>query len=882
MPGQFHEEEIATAGRELVKKRSGRVDRLSYGERIVRNVLLAAWSKTMRICDRSQHITINMQAFGLAVVLFLAACPGKSFAQTPVESKQTSTSPAATAIAPEEVAVRASEVTNLLTTFSEKLAFSPEIEKIKQRFPEISRQIDREAIETTASLGGQPSLVTLEMQRSLWQRRLIQVSTWLTQLTQGAGELEADLDNLSQLKAIWTQTRDIAQAEQTPRIVLQQITAVLASIDAAQLPLKTREKALLELQGDVAAKQTRCDEVLAQILEARNSAVQDIAARENLPIWNPGLWDDARSTLLHRMQVIARGFRSDIHEYVRNPSLGIPLHVVLFLVLIAATCSARRKKRQWKDSGVGVSPVVKVFDHPYSAALIIVLLVATAVKSPAPVRVKEIFAVLALVPIIRLVRPVINPRLAPAIFTAVFLYAVDVVRQTFGGTPPVEQALLIFEGLVSIVVLGWLLHAGRLQPNPEQAQEGFLLRYRPLLAKVLILILTAGCLAAALGFTRLARLITPSILSGAVFGLSLYAFVRVTGGTAVMALRSQLLQRLQMVRNHGDRILRWIHRLLVWTAIFFWVNRSLEYIGLFDPVLSIGSAILGWRLERGSISISVEDILAFGLTVLATILLSAFIRFALREEVYPRRGVPRGLSYAYSRLVHYIIVAIGFLVGLGVLGMDLTRVTVLAGAFGVGIGFGLQNVVNNFVCGLILLFERPVHVGDIVEVGSLLGEVRRIGIRSSTVRTYQGADIIVPNAQFITANVTNWTFSDKLRRIDLPVGVSYSAAPQTVIELLEKTAQAHSDVLENPPPRGLFTSYGDSSINFELRAWTNQFDNWRVVRSELATAVFDAVHAAGFSFPFPQREVRVLGDETAQKAAGPRPDDSAETTQEEK
>jgi small-conductance mechanosensitive channel len=240
--------------------------------------------------------------------------------------------------------------------------------------------------------------------------------------------------------------------------------------------------------------------------------------------------------------------------------------------------------------------------------------------------------------------------------------------------------------------------------------------------------------------------------------------------------------------------------------------------------------------------------------------------------------VARGLSYAYSRLVHYVILCIGFLVGLGVLGMDLTRVTVLAGAFGVGIGFGLQNVVNNFVCGLILLFERPVHMGDIVEVGDTLGEVRRIGIRASTVRTYQGADIIVPNAQFITANVTNWTFSDQLRRIDLPVGVNYGAAPQAMIELLEKTAQAHAAVIETPPPRALFMGYGDSSINFELRAWTAQFANWAVIRSELASAVYDAVRAAGMSFPFPQREVRILGDSAAPAAADPRPVGCSETT----
>ncbi len=205
----------------------------------------------MKICDRSQRITKNIQAVGLAVVLFLAAGPGGSFAQTPAESKQTSTPPTATAIAPEEVAVKSSEVTNLLNTFSEKFVFSPEIEKIRQAFPEISRQIDRETIETAVSLGGQPSLVTLEMQRALWQRRLIQVSTWLTLLTQRASELQADLDHLSQLKATWTQTRKAAQTEQAPGVVRQQIKAVLASIETAQLPLKTQEEAVLKLQGDV-------------------------------------------------------------------------------------------------------------------------------------------------------------------------------------------------------------------------------------------------------------------------------------------------------------------------------------------------------------------------------------------------------------------------------------------------------------------------------------------------------------------------------------------------------------------------------------------------------------------------------------------------------
>jgi small-conductance mechanosensitive channel len=186
--------------------------------------------------------------------------------------------------------------------------------------------------------------------------------------------------------------------------------------------------------------------------------------------------------------------------------------------------------------------------------------------------------------------------------------------------------------------------------------------------------------------------------------------------------------------------------------------------------------------------------------------------------------------------------------------MDLTKMTVLLGALGVGIGFGLQSVVNNFVSGLILLFERPIHVGDTVQVGSLQGRVRRIGIRASVVRTAQGAEIIVPNAQLITEQVTNWTLSDQLRRLDLPVGVNYGSEP--------KSNRATRD--RGPRPS---KSVAGSSARSFYGLW-RQFDQLRAARvdeqtnsvqvhSDLTVAIYDAIYAAGMSFPFPQREVRV-------------------------
>ena len=221
--------------------------------------------------------------------------------------------------------------------------------------------------------------------------------------------------------------------------------------------------------------------------------------------------------------------------------------------------------------------------------------------------------------------------------------------------------------------------------------------------------------------------------------------------------------------------------------------------------------MLSTRLERGTISISVGSVVEFILTVWVAYLLSAFIRFILEEDFYPRMNITPGISYATSSLLNYIILALGFIVALGAVGVDFSKVTLLAGAFGVGIGFGLQSVVNNFVSGLILLFERPVHVGDALQIGDLQGRVRRIGIRASVIRTLQGAEIIVPNAQLVSEQVTNWTLSDQMRRVDLPVGVNYGAAPKKVIELLEGVARAHPDVLQNPAPRCLFMSYGDSA-----------------------------------------------------------------------
>jgi small-conductance mechanosensitive channel len=269
------------------------------------------------------------------------------------------------------------------------------------------------------------------------------------------------------------------------------------------------------------------------------------------------------------------------------------------------------------------------------------------------------------------------------------------------------------------------------------------------------------------------------------------------------------------------------------------------------------SAVFSATLTRGNLSLSVGDVVAFIVTVWLAFLVSRLVRFILEEDVYPRVRVARGVPNMVSTLLHYSILLVGFILAIAAMGMDLNRVTILAGAFGVGIGFGLQAVVNNFVSGLILLVERSIQVGDIVQVGDLSGEVRTIGIRASTVRTGEGGDVIVPNGFLATERVINWTLSDRIRRVDLPVRVAYGADAERVLALLRGICADHPGVLRDPAPLVFFDRFGDSGLLFQMYVWTPRIEDALPLKSALGLAVLAALREAGIEIPIPQTELRV-------------------------
>jgi potassium-dependent mechanosensitive channel len=764
-----------------------------------------------------------------------------------------------------DIATRATAVSNLLGTLTAGAVPSAQIENIAKTLPDLSKKLDGQLATTTKTLEAEPTLDTLQTLQQDWQRQQLAATSWLSALTTQATKLQDALNQLGELQKTWGSTRASAQSAKAPDPILQQIDATLTAITAAQAKLQSERAALLNLQSRVALEVTKCATALAQIGEIQQKAVAGILVPDAPPIWRVDSWVEALDALPDHVRKVGSAHWSDIVKYFSNPREGGALHPAFFIVLVLVFSAARRKMAVWEKSGSDASSAILVFERPYAAALATTLVLVTApLFFQLPTAVRQLLTIASLVPLLRLARPMISDSVAFVLYMCSFLFTVDTLRQVFGGIQVIGQAILVAETLAAIIVLYSMRRHYR-QIIATRAESSGLIALK-LGRFLLIVALLVALLAAAAGYTRLARLLTPGVFVGAVLALAAFGYLRVGGGIVALALRVWPLFSLRMVANYRELLERKVYRLLIWIAVMGASVRYLSYLGLLDPAWSLGEALLSTKLERGSIAISLGNVLEFFLTVWFAYLLSRFLRFVLQEDVYPRINLAPGLSYAASSLLNYIILALGFVAGLGVLGVDFSKVSVLAGAFGVGIGFGLQSIVNNFVSGLILLFERPIHVGDTVEVGNLQGTVRRIGIRASVIHTGAGADIIVPNSQLVTDKVTNWTLSDRLRRVDLPVGVNYGADPKKVIELLEQVAGAHPDVLPEPGPRALFMAYGDSSINFELRVWPRQFNLAAQVKSDLAAAIYDAVQAAGMSFPFPQREVRVLRDSDAATA----------------
>lgn len=309
-------------------------------------------------------------------------------------------------------------------------------------------------------------------------------------------------------------------------------------------------------------------------------------------------------------------------------------------------------------------------------------------------------------------------------------------------------------------------------------------------------------------------------------------------------------------------------------TVTIWTLVALHILGWLPRVEQL---LDDYALNFGAVRVSLLNVVNFILSIALLLLLALWLANLIRNRVERSRALDDSMKIALSKLVKFVLLMLAVLAAMVAAGIDITAFTVFGGALGIGIGLGLQRVVSNFVSGFILAFEGSIRPGDIISFQDTYGTVVSLHTRHVVIRTRDGLDILVPNENLLSSDITNWSYEgDRKIRLRLPVQISYNDDPEQTLNLLERLARDHEHVLQDPPPRAFLLEFGDNGVNLELRVWIDDPDNRGLFRNELYLKIWKEFHAAGISFPFPQRDVYIKDfPGTAPPPAGARPGNRA-------
>jgi potassium efflux system protein len=745
--------------------------------------------------------------------------------------------PGPTPIPLPDIVTEAVSARRVLATMHSSIAPSQTKKVALRSLPNIEHQIDTRAIESTTIINSGPSFGALDELLEIWEIMVAENNSWNLHLTQQLTDLETDATRLDQMATTWNLTSTAPKTKDAPPEVLDRINQTIAAIKETQSALQTRRSEILSLQSRVATQHGRIQAELNTVQHARQGLLNRLFDRDGPPLW---ALSEIASGQSHQHALSDEVQR--LKEYVVQEPVKFVIHAVLILCFFVALRQARRGIRRWVEEDPSLQRTVPLFEMPIAVSIALSTLFAPFIYLEAPRLLRAIVALAGLIPTVVLLRRLIDRRLYLFLDALVVLFVLDLTRLILFGFPLINRGLFTLEMLIGICFVIRRLRmmrpavtgdAGQLAMPPllTSGQRGSRLVGWAL--RISLILLIAALVGNCLGNVSLSYLLGTGVLAGAYLGLIGYAAVRMLEGLVVIALGVRPLTYFTMVRKHRGLLHRRIMRVIECVMFLLWLFLVFRKFQLAGPLLAAANDVLGGTLVFGAFRLTVGQIVACGLVIWFSFIVSRFLRFLLEEDVYDRLKLSRGLPYAISAVLHYTILLLGFFLALAALGVDMTKFTILAGAFSVGVGFGLQNVINNFVSGLILLFERPIKVGDIVQVGDAAGTVQKIGIRASVIRTQDGSEVIIPNGQLISSQVTNWTFSDRQRAIVIQISVPRNAGQTRVAELLRQAASETPGVAATPPPQAFVVTMTSTTLGFEIRTWTDRFEDWMTVRGDL-------------------------------------------------
>jgi small-conductance mechanosensitive channel len=761
--------------------------------------------------------------------------------------------PAPTPIPASEIPLRAEQAAVELRALVMAAAPRDSVSKIEAAAEEQRKKIESLAATTKQQVAHGASRSQLDDLSNRWKREENTLDGWLATLQPRSSALEADLARIREITDVWTLTQASAAEQDLPPALRSAINAALAAAADARSVVSRRRDAVLTLQTDITGLKLDISDARIPIQDAIKEQRRNDLLPEQPPIWKVVIQPErGAAKFTERLRDRWTDNSASIRSYVDEEPVRLPVHVAFFLVALGVLAVLSRWASRRAAGDESLQATAQLLSRPLAAAVLLAALVDGWIHPTAPAAWRNHLGILSLLALLRLLPKMLSRRLGPAISVIVVLF---ILQRTLTFVPedlPLFRVLLLGLSALAMGSLLWLARRLNAVKDPEH----------PTWSRCVIVACHTGAVMMAvavvaniIGNVSGADVLTSGLLTSVFTALVVWVGAVVVRGAEAVILRTEVAQRLNMVRKNAANIRAVTGKLVRFAAIALWAVYTLAGFRILEPVAGFVGKLFKFKISVGSFSISPLGIVPVLVAVWLTFKISKLVRFILESDVMPRVELPRGVPSTISKITHYIILLIGFFVVVAMLGLDFGKLAIILGALSVGIGFGLQNVVNNFISGLILLFERPIKEGDRIDLGTTSGVVRKIGMRASVVETWQGADVIVPNATLVSSELVNWTLQDEVRRIDIQVGAAYGTDPERVLTLLLEVARQHPDVLADPKPFAMFVRFGANSLDFELRAWAGV--DFLRVGSELRVAVSRALREAGIEIPFPQVDLHL-------------------------
>ncbi|MEN3367711.1 MAG: potassium-dependent mechanosensitive channel [Burkholderiales bacterium] len=740
-----------------------------------------------------------------------------------------------------DIAVQAEAALSRVRQLENRSRIDDVVQTASEEIPLLERETSLRIREMRQLLTRNTPLEAIRSLEEEWREIDTRTSALTRDLTRAALQLDRDVKELEALSATWEATKKGAVESGAPPEVLHRVDEISGAIAEAKRQVMNERSKVLALQSKSAAIDARATTARLALREASERAVTRLVYRDSPPLWSAVFFQTPVNTISREARENLSSQTTGLTEYLRMHATRVALHALFLLGMVGVLSFVRNKVSVLCETDGELQRSRKIYDMPVVTALLIALLFSHLFYLRPPRTLWVVIGALGAAPVMLFARRVIDSGLYPLLYAIVGFYLADGLRRLFAPLPAISRLMSLAEAIVMIGFILWTFQLSRRELDaPQWAQLPAWQAVR-VGAWIALLLVVIAFISNVGGYVRLADLIVHTVVSSAYTAVVLYALTRVAQGLLLGLLYLRPICMLRMVRRHRMVLVRYIDRWLKWFAFFAWFGMTLQVTGLLQPLVALMQSLWGASVTIGSLTVSMGDVFNFFFIIWASYQLSRFARFILEEEVYPNVRLDRGLPYAVSAMLHYIVLLTGVVLALGAIGVDMTKFTIVAGALTVGIGFGLQNIVNNFVSGLIILFERPIKVGDTIQIDDIIGRVQHIGIRASIVHATTGAEVIIPNGKLISDKVINWTLSNQLRLISVPVVTKPDIDVVEVKKILLDIARKDQRVAKNPPPEVLFIKRAIDTLEFELRVWTDDLDNWLSVKSDLITAINEAL-----------------------------------------